>query len=445
VVNGVVTLKPGTYDNITISSSVKGAKIVMNKTVVKGTLTLESGATYTVDATRSTIGEMAIVASSTKSSSKEVLSPSFVAGKGARVENITVQAPVNIERTIGRITSIEVKPAAKENLPIEIKGFIGSLNVTAANNSNVTIGTTDSRIRSASVAGGAVNQSVKFTSDSEDASNIKTVKVNGTVNLTVDVPTTTVAVDKAAKAATVAIDRPVTNLTNAGSSTAFTVSSTIKTVSTTGDKATMEVTKDAKVNSITAGGAGTQITGAGTVTDVKVEGNQVNVNTSGTTVAVDNGVTGTTAGGRTVNSGTSTESPSTPVATPTGGSGGSGGSGSSDNSNDTPTTTKSYTLVGPATSIDITFDNGVVLRVNKSDWDLIGRSPVVNDTISISGIRATMTGAGKVTLFGSSNGKPISGTYSLSFVPGTPATGTEYIFTVTVLSGNKITDVEANQ
>jgi|BioPla2DNA2_1021312.scaffolds.fasta_scaffold14942_2 hypothetical protein len=98
-----------------------------------------------------------------------------------------------------------------------------------------------------------------------------------------------------------------------------TVAGTVQTVSTTPTAAGAKITVSAggTINTVVAAGEGTIIDGEGTVSVVEVMANNCAINTAGTIVQVANNVTGTTAGGEPVQSGSSTQTPGgTPPSPP---------------------------------------------------------------------------------------------------------------------------------
>ncbi len=436
VKDGVATLKAGTYGNVTISKTVDKAKVVINKAIIKGSLLLENGAAYTVETTKSSINEVAVVSGSAISAQAVTIPvrPTFIASVGARITNFFVGEAAIITATSGRIGTINVSPAnGQNNLFLELNGFNGSLQVNPANNSNVTINTVGSRIQGATITGGATNQTLTLSSAGTDlTSYINNLSLLGRINLTVNVPTTTVSVGLNASSAILAIDRPVTTLLNAGASTAITVNSTITSVTTTGEGATLSVAENAVVGSITAGGSSTQITGEGTVTDVRVEGNDVNVATKGTTVAVATGVTGTTADGRSVGGGTTTGSAPTTTPPSTGTGGGSGGGSPAPS---TSKVTKSFSLESPASAVVIKFSNGASITVGESEWASLLLSQSVDTQKTIEGITAKLVSIKSSNTFevsvtsSSASNKQVYGTYTFKITK----TAKGYDFVVTYM------------
>lgn len=101
-------------------------------------------------------------------------------------------------------------------------------------------------------------------------------------------------------------------------------------ITTTALGASVIVEKEGNVPTVVVAGAGATVSGSGKVGQVLAKADNVSVTTGGTKVMADPGVSGTTAGGKTVAGGSST---TTPVGG--GGSSGSGGGGG---------TTSSYTV-----------------------------------------------------------------------------------------------------
>ncbi len=93
--------------------------------------------------------------------------------------------------------------------------------------------------------------------------------------------------------------------------------SRIEEVAVAANKATVSVAEGAIVGAVVADGAGTTVTGDGTVTNVVVNANDATIETQGTDVSVADDVTGTTAGGVSVEAGTETSTEETTTTTTT--------------------------------------------------------------------------------------------------------------------------------
>ena len=90
------------------------------------------------------------------------------------------------------------------------------------------------------------------------------------------------------------------------------------------DGASLNVDKSSTVNTLVSGGENVKVSGEGTVKDAVVSGNNTAIDTAGTNLKVEEGVTGTTNNGTSVEGGTTVETkPETPS---TGGGNDSGGS-----------------------------------------------------------------------------------------------------------------------
>lgn len=139
--------------------------------------------------------------------------------------------------------------------------------------------------------------------------------------------------------------------------------SKIGTVTVEADAVGTELTVDkgAEVAQVVAQAEKTEVSGDGTVKSVQVQADDAKIDTNGTAVTVDDGVSGTTAGGKTVEGGTSTTTPASGSGTSSGGSTGGGGGGGGGTTAPTPADvvfTGAETYAGATETLKVNYSDG---------------------------------------------------------------------------------------
>ncbi len=328
VVNGRVTLEKKSYGNLIISSSVGNAQINLDNIMVGGTLTMESGAAYTVVTKDSTINKVAAVNQMEIASfaegddtESETLTPSIVAESGSLIVSIDSECNISVKQTNGAtIQSFSVVTSQDGSISIALEGFKGNLVIDSQAKSNIQIATTACEIASATVRNAAAGQAISLTdtkAGTEEASSIQSVILEANAALTVDVKAEELKVAGEVSQAGVTISQPVTKVVNEGSGTSLVINSRIQNLTVTGAGSNVSLNSGAAVNTVTATANNTTIVtaegseikkveahgdhvsleGKGKVIEAVVTGNDTSIGTAGTTVQVAKGTSNITVGG----------------------------------------------------------------------------------------------------------------------------------------------------
>ncbi len=273
---------PGTVTSVEKGNIIVNcADVVLENTTISGDLIIADGVgdgdctLKNVKITGKMIvrggGTNSIVITGTSSIGKVVISRvdgavRVVSQDGTEIPYVTVDDGKNGVILEGQFDSLEV---ASGDVPVTIQGAqVGSVTVAAAN-ANITVDQA-STVSSVLVASSAASA---------------TVNVSGTVNaVKTEASQTQIVASKTAKITTVEA-----TATAKGTQIATSQGSTITTVTTAA--------------------ANTTITGSGSVSNVSANADNINVSTPGTQVSAAPGTTGVTAGGSTVEGGTTGQVP----------------------------------------------------------------------------------------------------------------------------------------
>jgi uncharacterized protein YjdB len=340
VVDGKITISDKSYGDLSISSSVGNAKIVMNNVTVGGKLSMESGAAYTVTTNQCTINKVEAVNSLINSfavgdGEDEGASPSLVAGFGSIIVTIDSECNISVKQSNGAIIqSFSVSTKADGTIQIDLEGFKGDLVIDSQSQSAINISTTACDMTSATVKNATEGQPITLTdtnAGTDQASTIGTVNMSANAALKVDIKSEEVVIAKEVSRGDITISQPVTKLTNDGTQTSMTINSEVRSVTSTGDSSevsfgdlakvtnltvegaqtnvdlragaqvtnvtstadntTVNLSEGATIQKISAYGNSTAVEGTGKVNEAVVTGNDTKINTEGTNVQVALGTT----------------------------------------------------------------------------------------------------------------------------------------------------------
>jgi uncharacterized protein YjdB len=343
IVDKQIVLADVSIGNLTIDNNVGDVPIILKNVTVGGTLTMESGAAYTVTTKECNINKVqAVQTSNIKSLSlgdsniSTGVNPSLVAGAGSIIISIDSQCNISVKQSEGAtIQSFSVTTNSDGQLQIALEGFKGDLVIDSQSQSNITIAATACEMTSATVKNATEGQSIKLMdtlagTDRESA--IQQVNVTANAVLTVDVKAKEVKVSREVSNADVVIRQPVTKLINEGDNTSLIIDSMVSEVTVAGSDTSIEVRTGAQVTNVTsisdnttvnaaegstiqtiaAYGDHSHIEGGGEVREAVVTGNDSEINTEGTSVRVALGTTNVIINGVVVK-----EEDKVAIATPT--------------------------------------------------------------------------------------------------------------------------------
>jgi hypothetical protein len=269
VVDNKIELSDRSIGNLTIDKNVGNAQIILNNVTVGGTLTMESGAGYTVNTNNCTINKVLAAQNSGihsfalgEDTGEEI--PSLIAGSGSLIVTIDSQCNISVKQTgSATIQSFCVTAKTDGSIEVTLEGFKGDLVIDSQSQSDIKIAATSCEIASATVKNASDGQAITLTdtnAGTEKASTIQTVNVAANAALTVDVKAEEVKVSKEVTNADVVIQQPVTKLTNEGNNTSLLINSEVSEVTSTGNESKVSVGDTAKVESLAIAGSNTNVT-----------------------------------------------------------------------------------------------------------------------------------------------------------------------------------------
>ena len=216
LVDGVATISDASYETVTIEDSVGNGKIVLDNVKVKKDLILEDGVRYQIQVKNSTVPSLTV-------KTKDVLQ--------ARNQELTVNK--NIQGPSIRLENV------KELNNVMING-----NASISGNSQIA---------------------------NLDVAN---------VILYVDVPVTTMTIDKSSNYADITINQNVSEIINNGTSTILGVNANVETIHSNGNKNNIYVKSGVTLGNVTINGDFTKVMGNGEVKAIAVNGNNNGVYTN---------------------------------------------------------------------------------------------------------------------------------------------------------------------
>ncbi|MGB4659139.1 MAG: Ig-like domain-containing protein, partial [Mobilitalea sp.] len=224
VVDGKVVLENQSYGDLNIDSSVGDALIELSNITVGGTLTMESGAAYTVTTKECTINHIAAVENGKITSFAEIddagLTPSLIAGKNSFIISIDSECNISVKQSGGAtIKNFSITTKQDGSIEVNLEGFTGDLVIDSQSKSGISIITTNCDMTSATVKNATEGQAISLTDTNagkENASTIQTVNMDSNAALTVNIKTEEVIIAKEVSNADITISQPVTKLSNEG-------------------------------------------------------------------------------------------------------------------------------------------------------------------------------------------------------------------------------------
>ena len=337
VVNGVVTLSGKSYGELTVASNVGDSKIVLDHVTIGGTLTMESGAAYTVTTNSCIINKVAtvneLVQSFAVGEEENTATPSLIAGQGSVIVTITAEGSIKVTQSDGAvIQSFSVTTKSDGSIEIALEGFKGDLVIDSQSSAPINIAATACEMSSATVKNATDGQAITLSdtnAGTEKASSIGTINMAANAALKVDVKAEEVVIAREVSQADVVISQPVARLTNEGKQTTLMINSEVQSVTSTGsqtavslgnsakvadlkvagtqtsvelqagaqvssvtstaDNTRVNVSEGATIQKLTSYGNSAEVAGTGKVAEAVVTGNDTQINTEGTAVQVATG------------------------------------------------------------------------------------------------------------------------------------------------------------
>ncbi|MDF2541348.1 MAG: putative secreted protein [Herbinix sp.] len=207
------------YESVVISNTVGSPTIAMNNVTIFGTLSLESGADYTVEAVNSSIHYAQIfLPKEFKNGSKDLPVPSLQIGDGSTVDTVMLDTTSVLKQSpTAKISSITISPWITGDITLSLFGYRGDITMDSTSFSSVKAELTDCAIGTISIIkiGG---YTIDLISDQQHPSTVDTIDMKTSYRTKVAVKTNQLIVEESAADLTLIIAAPINQLIHHGSS-----------------------------------------------------------------------------------------------------------------------------------------------------------------------------------------------------------------------------------
>lgn len=211
--------------NLYIDHSVKYADITLNNVKITGTLELVAGTEYIVKADNSTIAAANVITTKDPSTMNEIEMdmPTLFAGDKTNIWKTSLQGCCVLkESDSSNIDSLSISPAFFGECDLYISGYHGNVVVDYDSITDVYVELEGCIINKVDVTK-ANGYYLKFSSNEETPSNIKTINIKAKIMCGIYVETDTVNIDKNLKEDGLIIANKITKLVNNGTDVGFVV------------------------------------------------------------------------------------------------------------------------------------------------------------------------------------------------------------------------------
>lgn len=195
IVDGKLTLTDQNLQNVFISNSVGNAAITFDQVTIAGTLSMESGAAYTVNARFSTISCASFVAPASLS---EAISgeekPILQISDESVINSALLMSSASLEQSAnGKLKSLKISPTLKGNYEMFITGYQGDMSLNYEAYSNCYIKLAGCKIGTLNI-NKASGENLFLLSDRDNPSTVNKLNLMASIFTLLDIDTNTVEV-----------------------------------------------------------------------------------------------------------------------------------------------------------------------------------------------------------------------------------------------------------